>query len=162
MSLADTIVQDYSPSEMKANELIRFWRRTKTPSSPTSAFLPGNIIYTRYAAVTPMVYDLNPVVIIIRANKRYVFGINVNWLSRLEKTKLLKFLMTKQAHKKSRLEMIPIIRSIRRFKFTKKAYRLYHRKELARPRVYKLTSRDLYDTLTRNMLKEYDPRLAKR
>ena len=154
MSLEVTILGTYSSSSSKASELIRSWKSTKKPVSPISAFLPGNFIYTKYVAVTPKVYDVNPVVIIIRANKYHVFGININWLSRLEKRKLLEFLIQKEIHKKSRLEMIPIIRAIRRFRFTKKAYRLYHRKALAKPKIYKLDSVDLYNALLRNIRKE--------
>ena len=154
MPLADTIVAPYNPSKAQANELVRNWRRTKKSAAPTTAFLPGNFIYTKYVAVTSRVYDFNPVVIIIRANKHHVFGINVNWLSRFEKTKLMNFLISKDIQNKSRLEMIPIIRAIRRFKFTKKAYRLYHRKALAKPRIYKLDAKDLFDALMHNMRTE--------
>lgn len=154
MSLADTIIKAFSPSTSMANELVRSWRRSKKSVTATTAFLPGNFIYTRYIAVTPKTYDVNPVVIVIRANKHHVFGINVNWLSRFEKTKLMNFLISKDIQNKSRLEMIPIIRAIRRFRFTKKAYRLYHRKALAKPRIYKLDANDLFDALMHNMRKE--------
>ena len=92
--------------------------------------------------------------IVIRSNKHHVFGINVNWLSRYEKTKLMNFLISKDIQNKSRLEMIPIIRAIRRFRFTKKAYRLYHRKALAKPRIFKLDANDLFDALTHNIRRE--------
>lgn len=153
MSLADTLIKAFVPSASMANELVRGWRRTKKSVTAMSAFLPGNFIYTKYIAVTPKTYDVNPVVIVIRANKHHVFGINVNWLSRYEKMKLMNFLISKDIQNKSRLEMIPIIRAIRRFRFTKKAYRLYHRKALAKPKIYKLEARDLFDALTHNMLK---------
>ena len=149
MSLADTILK-----ASLANELIRSWRRSKKSVTSMTAFLPGNFIYTKYIAVTPKTYDVNPVVIVIRANKHHVFGINVNWLSRYEKTKLMNYLISKDIQNKSRLEMIPIIRAIRRFRFTKKAYRLYHRKALAKPKIYKLDAKDLFDALSHNMLKE--------
>ncbi len=154
MSLADTIISPYNPSTSQANELVRTWRRTKKAATATSAFLPGNFIYTKYIALTPKTYDINPVVIIIRSNKHHVFGINVNWLSRFEKTKLINFLISKDIQNKTRLQMIPIIRAIRRFKFTKKAYRLYHRKALAKPRIYKLEAKDLFDALMHNMRTE--------
>ena len=154
MSLADTIIKAFTPSKAQANELVRTWRRTKNPASPTTAFLPGNFIYTKYVALTPKTYDINPVVIVIRSNKHHVFGINVNWLSRFEKTKLMNFLISKDIQNKSRLEMIPVIRAIRRFRFTKKAYRLYHRKALAKPRIYKLDAKDLLDALMHNMRTE--------
>lgn len=154
MSLADTLVPMFNPSKSQANELVRGWRRTKKAVTATTAFLPGNFIYTKYVALTPKTYDFNPVVIIIRANKHHVFGINVNWLSRFEKTKLMNFLISKDIQNKSRLEMIPIIRAIRRFRFTRKAYRLYHRKALAKPRIYKLDAKDLFDALMHNMRTE--------
>lgn len=154
MSLADTILKVFSPSASLANELIRSWRRSKKSVTSMTAFLPGNFIYTKYIAVTPKTYDVNPVVIVIRVNKHHVFGINVNWLSRFEKTKLMNYLISKDIQNKSRLEMIPIIRAIRRFRFTKKAYRLYHRKALAKPKIYKLDAKDLFDALSHNMLKE--------
>lgn len=154
MSLADTILKVFSPSVSLANELVRGWRRSKKSVTSMTAFLPGNFIYTKYIAVTPKTYDVNPVVIVIRANKHHVFGINVNWLSRYEKTKLMNYLISKDIQNKSRLEMIPIIRAIRRFRFTKKAYRLYHRKALAKPKIYKLEAKDLFDALSHNMLKE--------
>lgn len=154
MSLADTLIKAFVPSASMANELVRGWRHTKKSVTAMSAFLPGNFIYTKYIAVTPKTYDINPVVIVIRANKHHVFGININWLSRYEKMKLMNFLISKDIQNKSRLEMIPIIRAIRRFRFTKKAYRLYHRKALAKPKIYKLEARDLFDALTHNMLKE--------
>lgn len=154
MSLADTILKVFSPSVSLANELVRGWRRSKKSVTSMTAFLPGNFIYTKYIAVTPKTYDVNPVVIVIRANKHHVFGINVNWLSRFEKTKLMNYLISKDIQNKSRLEMIPIIRAIRRFRFTKKAYRLYHRKALAKPKIYKLDAKDLFDALSHNMLKE--------
>ena len=154
MSLADTIVSPYNPSTSQAKELIRTWRRNKKAVTATFAFLPGNFIFTNYIALTPKTYDINPVVIIIRSNKHHVFGINVNWLSRYEKTKLINFLISKDIQNKTRLQMIPIIRAIRRFKFTKKAYRLYHRKALAKPRIYKLEAKDLFDALMHNMRTE--------
>lgn len=154
MSLADTIIKAFVPSASMANELVRSWRRSKKSVTSMTAFLPGNFIYTKYIALTPKTYDVNPVVIVIRANKHHVFGINVNWLSRFEKTKLMNYLISKDIQNKSRLEMIPIIRAIRRFRFTKKAYRLYHRKALAKPKIYKLDAKDLFDALSHNILKE--------
>lgn len=154
MSLADTIVQAFVPSASAGKELVRTWKRTKKAVTATTAFLPGNFIFTEYIALTPKTYDINPVVIVIRSNKHHVFGINVNWLSRFEKTKLMNFLISKDIQNKSRLEMIPIIRAIRRFRFTKKAYRLYHRKALAKPRIFKLDAKDLFDALAHNIRRE--------
>ena len=153
MSLKDTILPVYKSSKSQGRQLIRDWRRTKTPAGVT-ALMPGNFIFTTYLAVTDKLYDYNPLVMIIRADKKYVFGINVNWLNRLEKTKLLKYLADHRAHEKSRLQVQALIRGIRRFRFTKKAYRLYHRKAFAKPRVFLLNTTDFYEGLMHDLLDE--------
>lgn len=154
MGLSLTVIPVWNGTKAAAADLLRSWNLNKKSSPQIKALLPGNFIHTKYAAVTPGVYDVNPVVMIIRANRKYVFGININWLHPLEKKKLMDFLIKNKIETKSRLAIIPVIRKLRLFRFTRKAYRLYHRKELAKPRLFELNAVEFYTALMRNIRKE--------
>lgn len=153
MSLEQTIIPKYNGSSSAAAELIRYWRLNKSHTPGRAVFIPGNIAYTKYVAVSPGKYDINPVILVIRSNRKYVLGINVNWLSIIEKRKLMEFLIKMKTHEKSRISRVSIFRSLRKLKFTRKAYRLYFKDELFKPRVYNLTVPDLYNAISRNLLK---------
>lgn len=151
MSLSKTIEPIYKPSKMQANQLVRDWRLNKKPVAGT-ALLSGNIIFTNYVAVTPGVYDYNPVVLILRANKFHIFGINVNWVELPFRKKMMRFMIERNMHNNTRLQNIAFFKQLKKFPFTRKAYRLYHRKEFAKPRIFKLDAYDLYDAMMHNML----------
>lgn len=154
MSLADTMIPTYQPSKAIGKNLIRGWRLKKKTALPLSALRKGNVIFTTYLAVTPGVYDYNPVVMVLRENKYHVFGINLNWLTPRDKAMMLNFLINKGFHNKNRLQRRPIVTDIKRRRYTRKAYRLYHRKALAKPRLYELTPQEVYQALTHNLLWE--------
>lgn len=154
MSLKATIKPEYIASKASAHELVRSWRLTKKHVNQSKALQPGNFIFTKYIAITPKVYDVNPVVIIIRANKKYVLGFNINWLRKHEKRRLLDFLIRNDIQSKTRLARIPVIRKLRRLRYPRRAYRLYFRKELAKPRLYQLTSEEMFLALSRNLREE--------
>lgn len=152
MSLQDTVVPTYNPSPMAAKALIRELRLTKRHAPGIKTLREGNIVFTTYVAVTDKFYDFNPVVLIIRANKSHIFGINVNWLSKIEKKKLLDFLIKSNFHSKSRIQRAQVIRMLKRLRFTRKAYRLYHRKAFQAPRLFELKQTEFYRALMMNML----------
>lgn len=153
MSLKSTIVQDYRPSKAQGRELMQYWRLHK-PRVTGMHLQPGNFVFTNYVAISPGKWDYNPVVMILRTNRKYVFGINVNWLTKKEKRRMLDYLILKETHKKKgRVSRLPILRETKRFKFTRRAYRLYFRKELRKPVLYRLEMTDVYDALNHNLRK---------
>lgn len=149
-SLSDTVVPKYNPSSAAAKEYARSIR-TRTPNSPASSLLPGNIVFTNYVAVTRGVYDYNPCVLVIRANKHHIFGINVNWMTRLQKVKMIKYFVDRKLHETSRLQRAVIFRQLKRLRSPRSAYRLYHRKAFAKPKLFNLDVYDLYQMMTKNI-----------
>lgn len=161
MSLKDSVVPTYQPSKAAGKQLIREWRLKKKTALPTSSLRKGNVIFTTYLAVTPGVYDYNPVVMVLRENKYHVFGINLNWLLPRDKKMMLNFLIQKEFHKKTTLQRRPIVTDIKRRRYTRKAYRLYHKKALAKPRLYELEPLEVYQALTHNLIWERRKRKSK-
>lgn len=153
-SLKKTIVPSWNSSKSYAKKTIDTWKDTKTPTNLGTAIKPGKFVFTKYVAVTRGKYDINPCVMILRANKTHVFGININWLSRTEKQKLLKYMISRNVHEMSVQQIKLLFNTIRKkYKFTKNAYRLYHRKAFQGPRLYTLDVPDFYEALSRDILK---------
>lgn len=151
MSLADTFVDNYNPSKVAGKAIIKRWRKNKKQAIALSSLRKGHIIFTTYLAVTPGVYDYNPVVMVLRENKFHVLGLNLNWLTPRDKRLMLNFLIKKDFHNKTPIQRRAIVTDIRRRKYIKKAYRLYHRKELAKPRLYDLEAHEVYEALTHDL-----------
>lgn len=152
--LQSTLLPTYNPSKSAAYSLIRRWKKTKSISAPSFALKPGNIIFTKYVAITKGVYDFNPCLIILYSNKRYVFGINVNWLDRTQKRKVTQLLVRRQAHTLERKQLCFLIRMLKKsLPFVKQAMRLYRKEGLVKQRLYVLNAFDLYEALSRNLIK---------
>lgn len=154
MSLADSSIPKYTGSKTKARQWL-LQKKKEKPTTPLLALMPGNCVFIpKYVAVTATFWDYNPVVLIIRSGGKYVFGLNLNWLSRIEKRKLQDLFKRWNVQTNSRLKNAALFRQLKRYKFAKSAYRLYFKEQIQKSRIFKLTNAEIFQVTSLNLLNE--------
>ena len=155
-SLKDTIIPTLNMNKMKGREIIRDWRMTKRPASPAAALRPGNIAFCRkYQATTVPEWDINPCILIFNTSSSYVLGFNVNWLSRSQRKMMINIIAREYKTNKGnmdRMQRLKLFKKLKKFNFTRKAIRVYHRSVLAKSAIYQLTTGEFFEACTHNLI----------
>lgn len=156
-NLADTYIPEFNWAPAAGQALIRDWKLNKKRANPGTALLPGNLLFIQeYHASTVRVYDENPVVMVLRANKTHVLCFNINWLGKRDRERMIRQFVKHQQTRKGkqpmgRLERLMLFNKIRKYRFPRDAYRLYFRNEMRKSRIYNLTMGDFFKALTRRL-----------
>lgn len=139
-------------------KIIKGWRRDKKPTSATIAIKPGNIAYIRtYNATTVISWDRSPVLLILKVSSSYVLAFNINWMTKAQKKKTLQLFTNAVKSNKdvvlNRQQQLRLFKKLKTYQFPRGAIRVYHRAELSKSIIYKLSIGEFYEAMSTNLIK---------
>ena len=152
-TLRDTYIPDFKLNTASGLLVIRRWRQTKKLST-SSALRPGNIVFCMgYDATTVPFYDKNPCILILKVSNSYLLGLNINWLSRTNRQRVIRqFIKAYNKNPLSRIERFNLFKKLKSYKYMKKSIRLYKLNELKTCKLYELTMGEFYEAITTKLL----------
>lgn len=153
--LKDTLIPNHRTSPAIGAAIVRHWKKTKRITNPAQALRIGNMVFvSRYDAETVPVWDINPVILILRVTKAHVLAFNINWLPLADKERMIKEFVKACRPKRppTRMERYVLFNKIRKKPFPRAAFRVYHRKELESHRLYLLSLGDFWEAITANLI----------
>lgn len=114
-----------------------------------------------YKAQVQKVYDKTPTALVLRASKTRYLCFNINWLDKIKKKKLLKFLkkyIKDEGELTSNVKRSKFFRRLREKNFPRSCYRVYLKVGLPKGKIYQLSLEEFKSAIKGDMLTLVDER----